>query len=160
MGDFYGSRYRRGDPGFFSALGNVFKGVAGSVAGMIPGIGGALSGAISKIGVKAPSAMAPLMKMGKSVGTAIVKHPGITAAGTAALGVGAGALIAGRKAAGAGAVTVGGRRRRRMNPCNPRALRRAIRRAHSFERLAKRVIGFSSPRKPKGHMYFKRKKKR
>jgi hypothetical protein len=54
----------------------------------------------------------------------------------------------------------GHRKHRRMNACNPRALRRAIRRAHAFERLAKHVIGFSSPRKPKGHMYFKRKRKR
>jgi hypothetical protein len=51
------------------------------------------------------------------------------------------------------------RRRKRMNPCNHRALRRAIRRAHSFERIAKQVIGFSSPHRKTGRVYFKRKRR-
>jgi len=153
MGDFYaGRRPMRGDPGFFSFLGNVAK----TVGGFIPGVGGIISKAgeaLSRIG--APKMLPEVVGAVKRVGGAIVKHPGITAAGTAAIGAGAG-LLAGRAMHGG----VGGRKRRRMNPCNSRALRRAIRRAHAFERLAKHVIGFSSPRKPKGHMYFKRKRKK
>jgi hypothetical protein len=43
-----------------------------------------------------------------------------------------------------------------MNVTNPRALRRAIRRAHGFEKLAMKVLGFTRPHKPKGKPYFKR----
>jgi len=92
-------------------------------------------------------------------------HPILSAAGGAGL-LGAAGLAgmsalkgrAGKKLSHL--ALTGERKKRRMNPTNPRALRRAIRRAHAFERLAKHVIGFSSPRKPKGHMYFKRKRKR
>lgn len=154
MGDFYsGARRTRGDPGFFSFLGKVAKGIGGMIPGVGPIISG-VGGAIEKIGARKAPAM--LTAGVKAVSGAIVKHPGITAGATAAIGAGAGAALAhmGRT----GKMVHG--RRRRMNPCNGRALRRAIRRAHAFERLAKKVIGFSSPRKPKGHMYFKRKRKK
>jgi len=49
-------------------------------------------------------------------------------------------------------------RNRRMRVTNPKALRRAIRRAHGFARLARKVLSFTSPRKHKGHMYFRKKK--
>ncbi len=38
-------------------------------------------------------------------------------------------------------------RHRRMNPLNPRALRRALRRAKGFERFARHVIHFTRPTK-------------
>jgi hypothetical protein len=44
---------------------------------------------------------------------------------------------------------------RHMHVTNPRALRRAIRRARGFEKLARKVLGFTSPHKPKGRPYFK-----
>lgn len=37
------------------------------------------------------------------------------------------------------------RRYRRINPCNPRALRRALRRAKAFEHFARRVIRITHP---------------
>ena len=155
MGDFYrGGRQLRGDPGFFSFLGNVAK----TVGGFIPGVGPLITSAGEKLAAMGAKTSPKLLTMGKSVGSAIVKHPGITAAGTAAVGLAAGGLAGHLMTRGRGAA--GGRKRRRMNPCNGRALRRAIRRAHAFERMAKHVIGFSSPRKPKGHMYFKRKRKK
>jgi len=157
QGDFY-----QGDPGFFSGLGRIFKGVAGAAVGMIPGVGGIASKAISKI----PSGIRPMI--GRATG-AIIKHPVLSAAGAAGV-IGAGGVAVGHALAGSPVHGLRGMhiskrtgrmvRNRRMNPCNGRALRRAIRRAHAFERLAKRVIGFSSPRKPKGHMYFKRRKKK
>jgi hypothetical protein len=153
MGDFYrGRRQVRGDPGFFSVLGGIAK----AVGGFIPGVGPIISKAgevISTIGAKKAPAL--LTAGVQKVGSAIIKHPGITAAATAGVGLAAG--VAGTKLLSGGG---GGRKRRRMNPCNGRALRRAIRRAHAFERLAKHVIGFSSPRKPKGRMYFRKKRKR
>lgn len=171
QGDFYGrGGYYRGDPGFFSFLGGVAK----SAVGLIPGVGPMLSAGLSSLAKKpgsaivkgaeaSPAAAGMAHAAGKMLGTAVRQHPVLTAAGAAGglLGAGAaaGALARGRMGKGAMAMP-GMRRRRRMNACNPRALRRAIRRAHAFERLAKKVIGFSSPRKPRGHMYFKRKRKR
>lgn len=49
-------------------------------------------------------------------------------------------------------------RSRRMNVANPRALRRAIRRAQGFSKLARRVLTFVSAKAPKGRAKFKRKK--
>ena len=157
QGDFY-----QGDPGFFSGLGRIFKGVAGVAAGFIPGVGGIASKAISKL----PGGIRPMV--GRATG-AIIKHPVLSAAGAAGV-IGAGGVAVGRGMGGSPVLGHRGMhiskrtgkmvRNRRMNPCNGRALRRAIRRAHAFERLAKRVIGFSSPRKPKGHMYFKKRRKK
>jgi len=50
-------------------------------------------------------------------------------------------------------------RNRRMNVANGRALGRAVRRLHHFARKYRKVVGFVSPRKPKGRMYFKKKKR-
>lgn len=172
QGDFYGrGGYYRGDPGFFSFIGGLAKGAVG----MIPGVGPALAsglGALTK-----PKMASAIVKAGEGTlatramkgVTSIVKgHPVLSAAGAAGalglgLGAGAEALMGGAKRGRRGFhMNKHGKmvRNRYMNPCNPRALRRAIRRAHGFERLAKHVLGFSSPRKPKGHMYFKRKRKR
>lgn len=50
------------------------------------------------------------------------------------------------------------RKRRRMNVANPRALRRAIRRAQGFARLARKVLTFTSARAPRGRAKFKRRR--
>ncbi len=167
-GDFSGrGGYYRGDPGFFSFLGGLAKGAVGLIPGVGPSIASGLEALTAK---KASSAivkasekpLGTLATRGMTKLTGIVKgHPVLTAAGAAgAAGAGLGLAAPGMLRAGKHLLGIGGRKRRRMNACNPRALRRAIRRAHAFERLAKHVIGFSSPRKPKGHMYFKRKRKR
>jgi hypothetical protein len=161
QGDFYGrGGYYRGDPGFFSFLGKVAK----SAVSLIPGVGPAISSLIpagEKAGPKlvqavtAPAAAGRAMQVVEKATGIIKKHPTLSAAGAA----GAAGLLAG--AAGSRLLRgTSGRKRRRMNPCNARALRRAIRRATAFERLAKRVIGFSSPRKPHGRMYFRKKRRR
>ncbi len=170
-GDFYGrGGYYRGDPGFFSFLGGLGK----AALGIVPGVGPILSAAAGAL--TAPKASSAIVKSSvpgagffsgatAKVGSMIKGHPILSAAGGAGL-LGAAGLAgmsalkgrAGKKLSHL--ALTGERKKRRMNPTNPRALRRAIRRAHAFERLAKHVIGFSSPRKPKGHMYFKRKRKR
>lgn len=140
-GDFY--RGYRGDPGFFSFLGGVARSFLGLPAAATP-----ITTAISKV-----AANPIVAKVVKTVG----QHPVLTAAGGAGLG-GVAAGAAGAKlmsrgspsAAGlasAGAMRGGGGRRRRMNPCNPRALRRAIRRTHSFARLAMKTIRLVHPQK-------------
>ena len=164
QGDFYGrGGYYRGDPGFFSFLGGIAK----KAVGLIPGVGPVVSSVLEGVGKKAgpqivraaeqaaPAAAGRAMAVVKGATGIIKKHPVLSAAGAA----GAGGILAG--ALGSKMLRGGGERKhRRMNPCNPRALRRAIRRAHAFERLAKHVIGFSSPRRPKGRMYFRAKRKR
>lgn len=50
-------------------------------------------------------------------------------------------------------------RRRRMNVCNPHAIRRAIRRFKGFEHMARKVINFTHPKKVRKG-YAKRPRKR
>lgn len=50
--------------------------------------------------------------------------------------------------------------RRRMRPTNVKALRRAIRRVDAFGRIAKKVISFTHPRAARGHMVFRRRKRK
>jgi hypothetical protein len=50
-------------------------------------------------------------------------------------------------------------RNRRMNVANGRALGRAVRRLHHFAKKYRKVVGFVSPKRPKGRMYFKKKRK-
>jgi hypothetical protein len=146
--------YYMGDPGFFSVL----KTIGGTLAGGIPGIGGIASKIIAKIptGVRTMGS-----KAASAAGGAIVKHPVISAAGAA------GALALG--SAEAGRMSVGGRRgyhpskrhlhalamglrraKPRMNVTNVHALRRSLRRAHGFAKLAMKVIHITHPKK-KGH---------
>src|SRR5258708_2567908 len=143
-GDFYAGA--RGDPG----LGSFFRSALSSVAGFIPGIGGGLSKVIAGGGGGAAATAGRIIKAGKGV---IMKHPVMSGAGAA------GILLAG--GAEAGRMSRGGRQckhinprtgkcHRRMNVCNPRALRRSIRRTHGFSKLAMRTIHLVHPkRKPK-----------
>lgn len=51
-------------------------------------------------------------------------------------------------------------RNRRMNVGNARALKRSLRRAAGFARLARRVMSFTHPRAGRGHFKLKRRAKR
>lgn len=158
-GDFYGGA--RGDPGF---LGSLFGKVASFASSFIPGVGPIVSKGIDTLTTRAPmlsraaTAGASIVKAGKGV---ITKHPVLTAAGAAGtLAVGTGAVIAHHRA-GAHPAVAGMRRRRRMNSCNPRALRRAIRRTHAFAKLAMKTIHLVHPKKKATFGGFKvRRKKR
>jgi hypothetical protein len=154
MGDYTSNQRRmagvlRGDPGFFSTLGNIGK----SLLGFIPGAGPILSKAAEIIPTAVKAGRGGLVK----VGSAIVKHPALTAAGAAGVGLAVGAeaehLVAGHH-----------RKHKRMNVYNPRALRRALRRAHGFAKMARRIIRVTHHYKhPKrfniGHFKKKSKKK-
>lgn len=133
--------YYSGDPGFFS----IFKSIGSSLASFIPGIGGIASKAISKIPLPVRSAGGSIMRIGKGT---IIKHPVLSAAGGAGA-IGASGLLAmhgrkGAKMAGAGGLM---RHHRRMRVTNPKALRRALRRAHGFAKLAMKTIHLIHPRK-------------
>lgn len=173
MGDYYA-----GDPGVFSFL----RKAAGAAAGFIPGVGGGISRLISRVGGRGTAGVAsaatsaivrrlptPLAHAAAGIARTVSKHPVLSAAGAAgAISAGAVAMRpsptgAGMAATlpGAARMAMGFRRRRRMRVTNPRALRRAIRRAEGFKRLALRVLKFTGPKRPRGHAYFKpRRKKR
>lgn len=152
--------YYTGDPGFFSLL----KGVGSFAASFIPGIGAPISRAITKIPTPVKSGI-------MRAGTAIIKHPVISAAGAAAV-VAAGGIEAGRMSMGGRgkhkpsarhlhALAMGLRRAKpRMQVTNTRALRRALRRAHGFARLAMKTIHLVHPRKKGKFGGFKRHKRK
>lgn len=127
-GDYYtGDYYQAG--GLFSSIGKALGGAAkgfitGGPFGAIRGAGAAL--------VKRPSVVpvAPGITMG---GAMVVPTPGL--------------IGAGQRFFPGGATGYEFRRRRRMNPLNIKALRRAMRRAKGFERQARRVGSFFSPGK-------------
>lgn len=157
-GDFYQGDYYGGDP-FWGAIGGLIKRGAGALMGRL---GGKMPG--GAVLAKIP---APVRGAIQTVGGAIMKHPVLSAAGAAGV---IGAVGGGRAMMGAGP-GVGQKgfhmskarrgvaphlvRNRRMHVTNPRALRRAIRRASGFARLAKKVMRFTSPRPPRGRGYFK-----
>lgn len=157
MGDYY-----RGDPG----IGSFFSKALGFVGKLgIPGVSTAASAGsaiLSKVaggGVTAAAGAAS-----KAVSTAIIKHPVLSAAGAAgALGTMAGAGAIAERMVGGGGRRAGkptlkkcgmplkhggvGKCHRSMNVCNPRALRRAIRRTRGFAKLAMRTIHIVHPKK-------------
>ena len=149
--------YYRGD-GLFSFIGKGLKAVSGFLPGPLGGIAKVAGGLLSP----AQKAVATRPQVYQSqIGGALPPPPtfsGFQMGGSVAIGSSA--------AAGAGsrptAVThvTGDRKRRRMNVTNVKALRRAGRRVKGFEKLARRFIGFSAPRKPRGRMYFRTAKKR
>jgi hypothetical protein len=171
MGDFY-----RGDPGigsFLSGLvkgipvvGNIIESVASPIAKVI---GRSSTSAFSRlVPAAAITAAAKARQLGAAGVHAVARHPVLSAAGAAgALAAGGAELMSTRGTqAGAGMnMRAGGRgmlglrKRRRMNVANGRALSRATRRLHAFARRYRKVVGFVSPHKPKGRMYFKKRKR-
>jgi|SRR5438309_4570427 len=162
MGDFY--RGYRGDPGFFSFLGGLAK----KAVGFIPGVGPAISGAVGAITSRAPAiarvgrATSQIVKRG---GAVVAAHPVLSAAGAAGVvgTMGAAAMHSrsSRAAAGmAGHAVLGHRRHRRMNVCNPKALRRAVRRTHGFAKLAMKTIHLVHPKKHAKFGGFKKRRKK
>jgi hypothetical protein len=160
QGDYYQGDYYAGDPFF----GGLFRAISGVAKGVL-GLGGG-----TKTIVKAAPAVLPggtMTRIGQvagRVGSIIMKHPVLSAAGAAGtIGIlgGGGAAAAlhmgGRRARHAPPGTKGYHpskrdpnvwvRNRRMNVCNPRALRRGLRRAHGFAKLAMRTIHLVHPKK-------------
>jgi len=156
MGDYKTYGYA-GDPGFLSSAFGFIKKIAMPIIGGM--IGGPLGGVIATAGTAGAARTKPKAlpaPPGQIVGQ--VSFPGGTSIG---LGLQAGgAPIPGPydPSRGTGMVPSGyhyakdgsGRlvRNRRMNVANPRALRRAMRRAQGFEKLAKRAINFNKRVRP------------
>lgn len=77
----------------------------------------------------APTAKLPATKATKHMGTKIARNLGL----------------------------LGGHRR--MNPLNPRAARRALRRLHGFDRIAKKILHVTSPKKRVHGFRFKKRRR-
>ena len=173
MGDYYQGDYYTGDPGIGAFL---KKGIGMAVRGgrsllglPAAGAGTAISMALGKLPMRGTMAVGGrIIRRGVAQ---VVKHPVISAAAAAGV-VGA---LAGREEGMIGMVPEGTKgfhmskprrgssphlvRNRRMHVTNPRALRRAIRRAAGFAKLARKVMHFTSPRPPRGRAYFRPKRR-
>ncbi len=155
MGDYYAGA--RGDPGIGSFFGNIASGLASFIPGVGPIASKGISAITQRIGAgRAATAGGAIIKAGRGI---IMKHPVLSAAGAAgAIALGGGAI---GRATKHGVITPGGmvgRRHRRMNVCNPRALRKAIRRTHGFAKLAMRTIHLVHPKKKVRFGGFRKKK--
>jgi hypothetical protein len=134
-GDYYRGDYYQGFPFALAAIG-LGKKLLGKVA---PKVGAA----IGKIAGRGGGKIGPVLKKGGTI------------------------------AAAGGAFEIGSRvtrrvlnggdeapRRRRMNVTNVKALRRAIRRAHGFAKLSRKVLSFPISKPPKGRPLFKKQGRR
>lgn len=133
QGDYYRGDYYQGFP-FLAAALPLAKKVLGKA---IPKIAGRAGAVVGKVLGRTP-------KIAK------------TAAGVAAGG--AAFELGGRAVRGMGGGGGGGRRR--MNVANVKALRRAIRRAHGFAKLSRKVMTYPIVRPPKGRALFKKGRRR
>lgn len=160
--------YYRGDPGLFGAIGHVLGGAVGGflTGGPLGAIRGAVAGAVKGTASNISQATlaaggsqsaytpvlqarhAAIVKRGRGIGQPM---PG---AGPGVMGPGGG--VAGRIAAGGGGGFGG---RRRLNPLNVKALRRADRRARSFLRITRSIVKHFVAKAPKGKSYIQFRKK-
>lgn len=158
QGDYYGTQ---GDP-FFGALVGL---AAGGISKLFKRKGPKLI---------SPSPGVGLVERGAQALTqAMVKHPAITGAAGTAVTAGIGIDVARRMSGGRGEAMGGVPmrgfhmskprrgvpshlvRNRRMRVTNTKALRRAIRRAEGFSRIARKVLHFTSPRRVHGRGVFR-----
>jgi hypothetical protein len=167
MGDYKTYGYA-GDPGWLSSLWGGIKKIAPAIIGGLVGgpVGAALGGAVGSANGK-PSRQ---LTVPGTVGGAI-SFPGGTSIGLGFQGGAKNVMIPGQgplppfAPGGAGQAGRGGVlmpsgyhyakdgsgrlvRNRRMNVANPKALRRAMRRASGFEKLARRSINFNKRVRP------------
>jgi hypothetical protein len=161
---YYQGDYYRG--GFFSFLGGIAKKAIGFIPGVGP-IASTVAGLIPSGARKvAAGALARAGTVGAVAGRAIARHPVLSAAAAAGAVAGGASMVGhGRGVAMHpalhGARGMGGlRRRKRMNVCNPRALRRSIRRTHGFAKLAMKTIHLIHPKKKVRFGGFRKHKKK
>lgn len=130
-GDYYrgdGSNYYRGDP----FIGGLIAGAAGKLLGKAGAWVGRQIGGRGAAGAAGAAA-------GTLIGTSLLPQtPGRMPIQIGPVGIDPRSLLPGGKPG----ITFGGERKRyrRMNPLNPKALRRALRRAEKFEKFARRTV--------------------
>ncbi len=133
-GDYYRGDYYRGDP-FLGALAGAAIKKAGGWALRQLGrtgaktVGGGLARVAGAAGTVA--AVAPIVQMALPQ-----RGTGMAPINLGPLGIDPGSALPG----GRPFLTYGQKRRRRINPLNPKALRRALRRTEGFEKFAARTV--------------------
>jgi hypothetical protein len=187
-GDYYRGDYYRGDPGLFGFLGKIAKTVVRAVVpggGALLDIAGGILKArrppgtsLATIPQVGPPAFQPNVQT--QVQTGGLFNLGYQQIGGGGGGGGGGAaqvpmvrgpdgqlcqlkgyhVNRGRYYTRAGVVEPGTKcvKNRRMNVLNPKALRRGLRRAFGFKKIAMRTLHLLSPTKPKRFAGFKRKR--
>ena len=163
--------YARGDPGIGGALGRIAGRVASQVGGLAPGPSGAALRAMgSALAGGRGGTMKPMMgplftgEGGAPLGGLMFGMPGTALVAHGACGLKGHHLNKRgywRKQKGLGRLAPGAAqwiaphsicvRNRRMNPGNVRALRKSMRRATAFARVARRVMTFTLHHKVKKH---------
>lgn len=169
-GDYYRGDYYRGDPGPFTFIEKAVKGVARSVVPGFAGIEGAVRSLISKpkaavqvapiTPVTPPQFQGPMIQLPGGIKAGINLPQGIRGLfpSLSEVGPAAGSCPKGFKLNKSDYFLKDGTyvpamsrcvRYRSMNPLNPRALRRGLRRAEGFERIARRTVNAlrSGPKK-------------
>lgn len=159
-GDYGYGRRRRGDLMDFSDV------IGGSSTDLsAPDVGGSIWGDVGSflgdIGLTGPVIGQTIFSGVKGLlgGGGGANMPGGTIPTGAISAIGGKSSVAGAPR-GARLPRAGGRRRPHMNPLNPRALRRALRRAQRFEHFARSVVHLTSPKKHVSGFRFKRHRKR
>lgn len=135
-GDYYRGDYYRGDP--------FLGGLIGSAAARL-GIGGAVAKAgkwlVGKITPKVVKTAAGVAGAGATAITIAGALPQGTGGSRMPVNIGPLGIDPGSALPGGQPLFTWGRKKyRRMNPLNPRALKRALRRAEGFEKFAKRTV--------------------
>ena len=141
-GDYYrgdGGNYYRGDPFLGAVVGSLVGRAAGRIGGFVGRrVAGAARRAVPILREAVPSTIAGAAgyAAGQRAGTMTAE----SLLGPLDVGPG-GRTSTKRERAVRKILGVGGERSpRRMNPLNPKALRRALRRAEGFEKFAKRTV--------------------
>jgi hypothetical protein len=153
QGDYYQGDYYQG--GLFSSIGKGLSAVWNKIArpavvdyatNLVPG-GKAIAAAVGSAASAA-----------RKVPTIIAQHPVLSAAGAASMAAAVGvARMTGHGGGKAQRAPGGGGRR--MNVCNPKALRRSIRRTHGFAKMAMKTIRLVHPQKKARFGGFKKRKR-
>ncbi len=130
-GDYGGSYMGRGDPGLFGILGGIAKGALGIAGKILPGPAGAIARFAGGLIPGRRTIAAPVLRMppGGPPGVARFAGPRVQFRGPGP-----------PPSMPRGFPGMPGYRRRRMNPGNVKALRRAMRRQESFVKLARRAL--------------------
>lgn len=139
-GDYVGARsnYYRGDP-FLGGL------IAGAATKLIPKAGKWIASKITGSGLKKATAAATAVAVGAPI---LMGAPAATSSQPINLGpIGINPMNA--LPGGEPLITWGKKKYRRMNPLNPKALKRALRRAEGFEKFARQTVNAlrSGPKK-------------
>ncbi len=157
QGDFY-----QGDPFFGGLFTRLGRGIVSGVKGAI-GFGGRSQAIVRGVLPGGTGMTGAIQTVARRAGAIVAKHPVLSAAGAAGT-IGLLGGMGGEKAISMmGAPGVGAKgfhmskprrgvashlvRNRHMRVTNPRALKRALRRAHGFARLAMKTIHLIHPKK-------------